>query len=72
MSLIQHDYHCKRKRGRSDHHCFLRLLWRIRTSVPLQLNFDFKAKLKDYADMLEDMGKVLSFQVPMDPSLKSR
>lgn len=30
-----------------------------------------QAKLKDYADMLEEMGKVLPFQIPMDQSIKN-
>lgn len=30
-----------------------------------------QAKLKDYAEMLEEIGKVLPFQVPMDQSIKN-
>lgn len=30
-----------------------------------------QAKLKEYADMLEEMGKVLPFQIPMDQSIKN-
>lgn len=30
-----------------------------------------QAKLKDYADLLENMGKVLPFQIPMDQTIKN-